>query len=154
MIYHLNNKNKPTIVDISNKKETSRFAKAQGIVKFSKKAFKEIVSMKTKKGEITNTSIIAGIIGAKKTSDIIPLTHNIPIEKIDINIKILKEKCSFLITCNVKSFGKTGVEIEALNGVTITCLTIYDMCKSVDKNIIIKEIKLLKKTGGKSDYFT
>ena len=154
MINHLNNKNKPTIVDISNKKETSRFAKAQGIVKFSKKAFKEIVSMKTKKGEITNTSIIAGIIGAKKTSDIIPLTHNIPIEKIDINIKILKEKCSFLITCNVKSFGKTGVEIEALNGVTITCLTIYDMCKSVDKNIIIKEIKLLKKTGGKSDYFT
>ena len=154
MINHLNNKNKPTIVDISNKKETSRFAKAQGLVKFSKKAFKEIVSMKTKKGEITNTSIIAGIIGAKKTSDIIPLTHNIPIEKIDINIKILKEKCSFLITCNVKSFGKTGVEIEALNGVTITCLTIYDMCKSVDKNIIIKEIKLLKKTGGKSDYFT
>tara|TARA_Y100000590_G_scaffold470620_1_gene667021 strand:- start:6140 stop:6604 length:465 start_codon:yes stop_codon:yes gene_type:complete len=153
MINHLNNKNKPTIVDISNKKETSRFAKAQGLVKFSKKAFKEIVSMKTKKGEITNTSIIAGIIGAKKTSDIIPLTHNIPIEKIDINIKILKEKCSFLITCNVKSFGKTGVEIEALNGVTITCLTIYDMCKSVDKNIIIKEIKLLKKTGGKSDYF-
>ena len=154
MINHLNNKNKPTIVDISNKKETSRFAKAQGIVKFSNKAFKEFVSMKTKKGEITNTSIIAGIIGAKKTSDIIPLTHNIPIEKIDINIKILKEKCSFLITCNVISFGKTGVEIEALNGVTITCLTIYDMCKSVDKNIIIKEIKLLKKTGGKSDYFT
>ena len=95
MITHLNNKNKPNIVDISNKKQTKRIAIAQGIIQFSKKTFKEIESLKTKKGEITNTAIIAGILGAKKTSEIIPLCHNIIIENIDINIRLMKNKNLF-----------------------------------------------------------
>ena len=151
MTTHLNKKNKPTIVDISTKKQTKRIAIAQGIIQFSKKTFKEIESLKTKKGEIKNTSIIAGILGAKKTSEIIPLCHNIKIENIDINIRLNNNKNLIIVTCLVKSFGKTGVEMEALTGVAVTCLTIYDMCKSIDKKIIIKEIKLLKKKGGKSD---
>jgi len=151
MILHLNKKNKPTIVDISQKKQTTRIAKAEGIIQFSKNTFKKIESLKTKKGEIKNTSIIAGILGAKKTSEIIPLCHNIKIENIDINIRLNNNKNLIIVTCFVKSFGKTGVEMEALTGVAVTCLTIYDMCKSIDRKINIKEIKLLEKKGGKSD---
>ena len=151
MILHLNKKNKPTIVDISQKNQTTRIAKAEGIIQFSKNTFKKIESLKTKKGEIKNTSIIAGILGAKKTSEIIPLCHNIKIENIDINIRLNNNKNLIIVTCLVKSFGKTGVEMEALTGVAVTCLTIYDMCKSIDRKINIKEIKLLEKKGGKSD---
>ena len=152
MTAHINKKNKPTIVDISNKKQTTRKAIAQGIVLFSKNTFKKIESLKTKKGEIINTAIIGGILGSKKTSEIIPLCHNIHIENIDINIKSIASRNLLLVTCSVKSFGKTGVEMEALTGASVACLTIYDMCKSIDKKILIKEIKLLKKKGGKSDY--
>ena len=152
MISHLNKKNKPTIVDISKKNQTKRTAIAQGIIKFSKQTFKKIQSLKTKKGEITNTAIIAGILGAKKTSEIIPLSHNILIENIDIDIRSISKNNSLIVTCNVKSSGKTGVEMEALTGVATTCLTIYDMCKNIDKKIVINNIQLLEKKGGKSDF--
>lgn len=152
MTTHINNKNNPVIVDISNKKQTLRTAKAQGIIKFSNKAFKKIEHFKSNKGEIKNIAIIAGILGAKKTSEIIPLCHNISIEDVNINIRSVKNKNIFIITCNVKSFGKTGVEMEALTGASLACLAVYDMCKSVDKNIVIEEIKLLEKKGGKSNF--
>ena len=152
MISHLNKKNKPTIVDISSKKITSRMAIAQGIVEFSKSTYKKIESLKTKKGEIKNIAIIAGILGAKKTSDLIPLCHNIKIENIDINIQEITKISSLKVTSSVKSRGKTGVEMEALYGASIACLTIYDMCKSIDKNIVIKDIRLVKKKGGKSHF--
>ena len=152
MITHLNKKNKPTIVDISKKNQTKRMAIAQGIIKFSKKTYKIIQSFKTKKGEITSTAIIAGILGVKKTNEIIPLTHNILIENIDIDVRSINKDSSFVVTCYVKSHGKTGVEMEALTGVSLACLTIYDMCKNIDKQIIIKDIKLIEKKGGKSNY--
>ena len=152
MISHLNKKNKPTIVDISSKKITNRIAIAQGIVEFSKSTYKKIESLKTKKGEIKSIAIIAGILGAKKTSDVIPLCHNIKIENIDIDIQAIKKTSSLKVTSSVKSRGKTGVEMEALNAVSVACLTIYDMCKSIDKNIVIKDIRLVKKKGGKSDF--
>ena len=152
MISHLNKKNKPTIVDISSKKITNRIAIAQGIVEFSKSTYKKIESLKTKKGEIKSIAIIAGILGAKKTSDAIPLCHNIKIENIDIDIQAIKKISSLKVTSFIKSRGKTGVEMEALTAVSIACLTIYDMCKSIDKNIVIKDIRLVKKKGGKSDF--
>ena len=152
MISHLNKKNKPTIVDISSKKITNRMAIAQGIVEFSKSTFKIIESSKTKKGEIKNIAIIAGILGAKKTSDLIPLCHNIEIENIDIDIEPIRKISSLKVTSSIRSRGKTGVEMEALCAVSVACLAIYDMCKSVDKNIVIKDIKLVKKRGGKSDF--
>ena len=154
MIAHLNKKNNPTIVDISKKNKTKRSAIAQGAIQFSKSTFKKIESLKTKKGEIINTSIIAGILGVKKTSEIIPLSHNIIIEKIDIDVSTNKKDSLLIITCYVKSFGKTGVEMEALTGVAITCLTIYDMCKNIDKKIVIKNIQILEKKGGKSDFLS
>ena len=152
MISHLNKENKPTIVDISSKKTTRRMAIAQGIVEFSKSTYKKIELLKTKKGEIINMAIIAGIMVAKKTSDIIPLCHNIKIENIEIDIQAIKKSSSLKVTSIIKSRGRTGVEMEALNGVSVACLTIYDMCKSIDKNIVIKNIHLIKKKGGKSDF--
>ena len=152
MISHLNKKNKPKIVDVSIKKISRRIAIAEGIVKFSKSTFKKIESLKTKKGEIESIAIIAGILGAKKTSELIPLCHNIAIENIDIQIKLVKKLSSLKITSTIQCRDKTGVEMEALTAVSIACLTIYDMCKSLDIKIIIKEIKLIKKQCGKSDF--
>ena len=152
MITHLNKNNKPQVVDINKKKNTKRFAKAEGKVIFSKKVFDKITKMQNKKGEIINVSILAGIIGAKKTSELIPLCHNISLENVDIHIKPIKKDLSLKVIADVKTFGKTGVEMEALTAVSISCLTIYDMCKSIDKSIVIKEIKLIAKKGGKSDF--
>ena len=154
MITHLNKNNKPRIVDINNKKNTKRSAKAEGKVAFSKKVFDKITKMQNKKGEIINVSILAGIIGAKKTSELIPLCHNISLENVDIHIKPIKKDSSLKVIADVKTFGKTGVEMEALTAVSISCLTIYDMCKSIDKSIVIKDIKLISKKGGKSDFKT
>ena len=152
MIFHLNKKNKPTIMDISMKKISQRIAVAQGIIQFSKSTFSKIESLNTKKGEIKNTAIIAGILGAKKTSELIPLCHNIEIENINIDIKAIKKFSSLKVVSSVKSKGKTGVEMEALTAVSIACLTIYDMCKGLDKGIKIKDIQLVEKRGGKSNF--
>ena len=152
MISHLNKRNMPVNVDVSSKKNTKRSASAKGIVKFSKKTFKLIESLKTKKGNIESIAILAGIVGAKKTSDLIPLCHNILIENVEIKIRTLKNTSSLEITSLVKTNGKTGVEMEALTAVAVSCLTIYDMCKSIDKKIKISEISLLQKSGGKSDF--
>ena len=134
------------------KKITKRTATAQGSIIFSKKTFKKLEKMQTKKGEITNVAILAGIMGAKKTSELIPLCHNIDITNVDIKITTNKKLSNLVINASVKSTSKTGVEMEALTAVSISCLTIYDMCKSLDKNIIIDKIKLISKKGGKSDY--
>ena len=152
MISHLNKKDKPTIINISSKKITNRIAIAQGIVEFSESTFKISESSKTKKGEIKSIAIIAGILGAKKTSDLIPLCHNIQIESIDIDIEPIRKISSLKVTSSIRSSGKTGVEMEALSAVSVACLTIYDMCKSIDKKIVIKDIRLIKKRGGNSDF--
>tara|TARA_B100001123_G_C15017161_1_gene910003 strand:- start:295 stop:759 length:465 start_codon:yes stop_codon:yes gene_type:complete len=152
MTSHLNKKNKPKIIDISMKKISKRIAVAEGIIEFSKSTFKKIESLKNKKGEIENIAILAGILGAKKTSELIPLCHNINLEDIIIQIISIKKLNSLKIKSSIKSRGKTGVEMEALTAVSLACLTVYDMCKSIDKKIIIKEIKLIEKKGGKSDF--
>ena len=152
MITHLNKNNKPKIVDVSNKKITNRIAIAEGRIQFSEKFFKQLKKMETKKGEISSVAIIAGIMGAKKTSDLIPLCHNIDLENVDIKIVNLSKENSLIIQATVNTSGKTGVEMEALTAVSISCLTLYDMCKSIDKAMIIKEIKLLSKKGGKKTY--
>jgi len=104
----------------------------------------------TKKGPVFQTAIIAGIQGVKKTSEIIPMCHPLLINGVDINIHVINSE-HIEVLCEVIIEGKTGVEMEALTGVNIACLTIYDMCKSISQDIIIKEVKLLEKTGGKSD---
>ena len=152
MINHLDKKNNPIMVNVENKTETKRTAEAEGEVLFDKATFKKINNLKSKKGSINNIAIIAGIMGAKETSRLIPLCHNISIES--VNIKISKNVKKHLIKVNalVETHSKTGVEMEALTAVTISCLTIYDMCKYLSKSIKINNIQLLSKSGGKSNY--
>ena len=148
---HYNKKEDPYIIDVSGKKITERSATASGEVKFDKNSFKIIQSFKTKKGNLEKTSIIAGIMGAKETSRLIPLCHNIPITHINVDIKKDNKKSLLIVNCIVKTNANTGVEMEALTAVSISCLTIYDMCKYLNKKIKIQNIQLLSKSGGKSN---
>ncbi len=150
---HLKNK-KINMVDISSKKITSRIAEATNEIKFKKNTFKKIIELGSEKGEIFNTARCAGILAAKKTSELIPLCHNIDLNTISIDFKVNKKKSIILVHVKVKSDGKTGVEIEALIASAIASLTIYDMCKAIDKAIIINDLKLQYKSGGKSGEFT
>ena len=147
---HLKNKKEVQMVDISKKKSTSREARAVAIVKFSSKTFKKIVSDDSPKGSIFNTAILAGTLAAKKTHELIPLCHNVHINSVNINFKINKNNSSVEVMSIVKSIYMTGVEMEALTSCSIACLTIYDMCKSFDKEIIINNVRLIYKSGGKS----
>ena len=153
MISHLDKKNIPIMVHVGDKNITQRIAVAEGEVIFDKDSFKKIESLKSKKGSIKNIAIIAGIMGAKETSRLIPLCHNIPIDS--VNVEIIKNINQNLmkVKARVKTSSKTGVEMEALTAVTISCLTIYDMCKYLNKSIKITNIKLISKKGGKSGDF-
>ena len=153
MVSHLDNKNSPTMVDVGDKNITQRIAEAEGEVIFDKSSFKKIESLKSKKGSIKNIAILAGIMGAKETSKLVPLCHNIPIDAVHIEIIKNIKKNSMKVKATVKTSSKTGVEMEALTAVTITCLTIYDMCKYLNKSINIANIKLISKKGGKSGIF-
>ena len=149
---HLNEKNNPKMVNVSDKKITKRTAIAKATMFLGE----EIIShfnndeLITKKGPVFQTAIIAGIQGVKKTSELIPMCHPLLINGVDINIHVINSE-DIEVLCEVIIEGKTGVEMEALIGVNITCLTIYDMCKSISQKIVIKDIQLLEKTGGKSD---
>ena len=148
---HLDNKGNARIVDISKKKKSSRYAKAKATVWLSKKILTMVKKDKLKKGDVINVARIAGIMGAKQTSSLIPLCHNINLDSNDISFKFLEEELEIVST--VKSEEKTGVEMEALTAVTVSALTIYDMVKGVDKSVYIKNIYLLEKKGGKTgDY--
>ncbi len=153
MISHLDKKNNPIMVGIGNKEISHRVAEAEGEVIFDKSTFKKIERLKSKKGSINNIAVVAGIMGAKETSRLIPLCHNIPIESVNIEIIKNSKKNLIKVKSTVKTSSKTGVEMEALTSVTISCLTIYDMCKYLSKSIKISNIKLIFKKGGKSGIF-
>jgi len=149
---HLNENNNPKMVNVSDKKITKRTAIAKATMFLGKEIIAHFNNEEliTKKGPVFQTAIISGIQGVKKTSEIIPMCHPLLINGVDININVINSE-HIEVLCEVNIEGKTGVEMEALTGVSATCLTIYDMCKSISQDIIIKEVKLLKKTGGKSD---
>ena len=153
MVSHLDKKNNPIMVDVGNKSITKRIAEAQGEVVFDKISFKKIEKLKSKKGSIKNIAIIAGIMGAKETSRLIPLCHNIPIDSVNIEITKNPKSHSLNVVAKVETSSKTGVEMEAMTAVTLSCLTIYDMCKYLNKSIKISNIKLVSKKGGKSTNF-
>ena len=153
MVSHLDKKNNPIMVDVGGKDITNRTAEAEGEVVFDKITFKKIEKLKSKKGSIKNVAIVAGIMGAKETSKLIPLCHNIPIDSVKVEITKSTKKNTLIVNAKVKTSSKTGVEIEALTAVSISCLTIYDMCKYLNKSINIKNIKLISKKGGKSGNF-
>lgn len=149
---HINKDNNPKMVDVSEKKITKRTAIAKATLFLGKEILSHFTNdeLITKKGPVFQTAIIAGIQAVKKTSELIPMCHPLLINGVDIDIKIVDPE-TIEVFCKVIIEGKTGVEMEALTGVNITCLTIYDMCKSISQEMMIKEVRLLEKTGGKSD---
>ena len=150
---HLDNNNRPKMVDVSDKNETKRVAIASGEIKMSKEAYDAIISNNTKKGPVLQTAVIAAIMGVKKTSDLIPMCHPLLLSGINCDIEEQPSKPGFKLIVTVKLNGQTGVEMEALTGVSIGLLTIYDMVKAIDKSMIISNIQLESKSGGKSGNF-
>ena len=149
---HIDESGNATMVDVSKKVASVRTAIASGTIKFPSEVFKSLSDKDFvgKKGSIVQTAVIAGIQGVKKTSELIPLCHQINLSK--INVEIEPSIDSFQILCTVKCNEKTGVEMEALTGVSIAALTIYDMCKALSQDIVIGAIQLEQKTGGKNDF--
>lgn len=150
---HINNKGKAQMVDVSEKETSTRTAEAYAEVKVSKEIFNAIKNNTVLKGDVLSIARFAGIQAAKKTSELIPLCHNIFISKIDVELKLNAKYKSVVIKSFAKTTAQTGIEMEALTAVSVAALTVYDMCKAIDKSMIISEIKLLSKTGGKGGNF-
>lgn len=150
---HLNDKGRSKMVDVSHKDETTREALASALVRLNKETFDLVVNEGIKKGDVLAVAQIAGIMATKKTSDIIPMCHPLMISGSDIDFELDDKENTIKIYARVKCTGQTGVEMEALTAASVAALTIYDMCKAVQKDIEIDQIRLEKKTGGKSgDY--
>lgn len=150
---HLDKKGKARMVDVSEKPTTLREAVAKGSVYMKKETFNLIKKGNVQKGDVLGTARLAGIMAAKRTSEIIPLCHPLNITSVDINFRLDEKKNKIEIESHVKTVGQTGVEIEALTAVSVAALTIYDMCKVVDREMTISEIMLIEKRGGKSGTF-
>lgn len=147
---HIGPDGRARMVDVSDKSETIRIALAHGFVRMSERAFQAAIGRDTKKGDPIAISELAGIMAAKKTADLIPLCHPLPLSGVNVEIRPHEERYEFEVTARAKTTGKTGVEMEALTAVSGACLTLYDMLKAVDKSMLIHGIELLEKTGGKS----
>jgi cyclic pyranopterin phosphate synthase len=149
---HINKKNQPKMVNVSDKAVTKRTATAKASMFLGAEIVAHFTNddLITKKGPVFQTAIIAGIQAVKKTSELIPMCHPLLINGVDIDIDIVDAE-NIEVFCNVTIEGKTGVEMEALTGANIACLTIYDMCKAISQKMVIREVMLIEKTGGKSD---
>jgi cyclic pyranopterin monophosphate synthase len=153
VITHIDNNGNPTMVDVSEKQVSHRTATARSIVLLPSEVLEHLVDggLQTKKGSVFQTAIIAGIMAAKKTGDLIPLCHPLGLDNCNITISLSETK-EVIIDCTASITAKTGVEMEALVGASIAALTVYDMCKAMSHDIVIKETKLIEKTGGKRDF--
>jgi len=147
---HFDETGRAAMVDVSGKAITSRKAVATGRVKMAPETLVLVQKGDNKKGDVFSVAELAGIMGAKKTSELIPLCHPLPLSKVSVRIEVGSDQSSLIVSAQTKTSGQTGVEMEALTAVTIACLTIYDMLKAVDKNMVISDIMLTEKHGGKS----
>ncbi len=150
---HFDDLGNPSMVDINQKKENKRIAIAFGKVSMKPETLQLILDYKIKKGDVLQVANLAGIMAAKKTDNLIPLCHSLPISYIKIDFQINKNESCIEITAEASLIGRTGVEMESLTAISVSALTIYDMCKSVDKSMTISSIKLKHKSGGKSGVF-
>lgn len=147
---HLDEHGSARMVDISAKRATVREAKAEAVVLLSVEAYKEILSGRAPKGDVLAAARLAGIMAAKKTADLIPLCHSIPLTKADVVIETIVERHAFRVLASAKTNAGTGVEMEALTAATVAALTLYDMVKGIDRAATIETVRLLAKSGGKS----
>ena len=150
---HLNEKGEARMVDVSDKAVTHRTARAKGFVSMRPETLALVESGQAKKGDVLATARIAGIMAAKKTHELIPLCHPLPISKATVDFELSHEPPGIRVTAEVKVTGQTGVEMEALTAVSVACLTIYDMLKAADKGMTFSGIRLVEKTGGRSGHY-
>jgi cyclic pyranopterin phosphate synthase len=150
---HLDEQGRARMVDVTEKEATVREARARGVVIMRPETFHMIVTGEMGKGDVLGVAKVAGIMGAKQTAEIIPLCHPLNITNVEITFEPIEEKHRIEIEAGVKVTGRTGVEMEALTAVAIAALTIYDMCKAVDREMAISDIHLVEKKGGKSGHF-
>ena len=150
---HLDENQRPKMVDVSDKNQTTRIAVASGTIEMSQEAYDNVVSESNKKGPVLQTAVIAAIMGVKQTSTLIPMCHPLNLSGINCDVDELPELPGFKLTVTVKLTGQTGVEMEALTGTSIGLLTIYDMVKAIDKGMIIRDVQLEEKSGGKNGDF-
>lgn len=151
---HFDEQGNAYMVDVSDKEITKRTAVAQGTIKLSEEAMEAVLGHKIKKGDVLTVAQVAGIMGTKRTSELIPMCHPIALTNAKVEFDIDVDACEITAICTAVTEGKTGVEMEALTGASISLLTIYDMCKAIDKRMTIKDVHLVSKTGGKSGDFT
>lgn len=150
MLTHFNQAGAAHMVDVGDKNSTQRIAKATGKITMLPTTLELIIAGNHKKGDVLGIARIAGIQGAKKTSDLIPLCHPICLTHVSVDFEVISEKNEVMCSALTKTIGQTGVEMEALTAVQVALLTIYDMCKAVDRGMVISDVKLLEKSGGKS----
>ena len=147
---HLDEKDRPKMVDVGTKEPTRRIARASGVIRMSREAYEVVVNNTAKKGPVLQTAVIAAIMGTKKTPELIPMCHPLLLSGIDCDVEELPELPGFKLYVTAKLTGQTGVEMEALTGVSVGLLTIYDMVKAIDKGMEILNVRLESKEGGKS----
>ena len=150
---HFDEKGNARMVDVTMKNETERIARAAGKIKVSAEVFAAVSQGSIAKGDVLTVATTAGIAGAKKTWELIPMCHIVPLTGCSIEWELKEETCEIYCLCTARCTGRTGVEMEALTGVSAALLTVYDMCKAMDKTMEIGEIRLLEKDGGKSGHF-
>ena len=150
---HFDASGSAVMVDVSEKPVTAREATAHGIITMNAEAFAAVKSGTVKKGDVLGVARVAGIMATKRTSELIPLCHPLPLTKVQIEFDLLPERRAVEARCTVKTSGVTGVEMEALTGVSTALLTIYDMCKAMDRGMVIRDIHILEKDGGKSGHY-
>ena len=151
---HFDEKGNAFMVDVSDKDITKRTATAQGTISVSREVMDAVLGKKIKKGDVLTVAQVAGIMGTKHTAGLIPMCHPLSLTNAKVSFDIDEEACTMTARCTAVTEGKTGVEMEALTGVSTALLTIYDMCKAIDKRMVISDIHLVEKTGGKSGDFT
>lgn len=154
---HFGKDGRARMVDISDKAETARVAVARSGIQMTKEVYKNIIEQRNKKGDVLSVAEVAGIMGAKQTASLIPMCHPIPISGVSISFEWKEadiDRYELVIIAKVKTVGSTGVEMEALTAASVTALTVYDMCKAIDKGMIVSETVLLEKSGGNSGDFS
>ena len=150
---HFDDKGNAYMVDVSGKDVTHRVAIAEGTIAVSREVMDAVLGHKVKKGDVMTVAQVAGIMGTKRTSDLIPMCHPLSLNNAAVTFEVDEEACEIKAICRAVTEGETGVEMEALTGVSTALLTIYDMCKAIDKRMVIREIHLVEKSGGKSGEF-
>lgn len=151
---HFDEKGNAYMVDVSDKDITKRTATAKGTISVSREVMDAVLGKKVKKGDVLTVAQTAGIMGTKRTSDLIPMCHPLSLTNARVSFEVDEEACAITVYCTAVTEGKTGVEMEALTGVSTALLTIYDMCKAIDKRMVFGDIHLVEKTGGKSGDFS